>query len=94
MNDWTKAEVNDWTKAEINALMAERDAAIRERDKAETLVGDMRDLTASAIRERDEALAILQAFIDADAAVKASATTSFFEYVDAMDRARKLLGGV
>jgi len=71
MNDWTQAEVNDCIQAEINALMAERDAAIR---------------------ERDEALSILRSFVAAEETAKTSTTTSFFEYSDAMDRARELLG--
>ena len=70
MNDWTQAEIADWTQAEIAALMAERDAAIR---------------------ERDEALAILQAFVDAEETALTSSTKSLGQYVDAMDRARKVL---
>jgi hypothetical protein len=61
----------DWTQAEIDDLMAKRDAAIR---------------------ERDEALSILRSFVAAEETAKTSTTTSFFEYCDAMDRARELLG--
>jgi hypothetical protein len=42
--------------------------------------------------KRDEALSILRSFVAAEETAKTSTTTSFFEYCDAMDRARELLG--
>ncbi len=134
MNDWTQAEVTNWTQAEINALMAERDAAIRERDEALALakerdgelalcwcvatdsspddapdpspagmaykaVDAMQDreyaVEARALKaeaERDAAIAILRLFVDAEETAKTSSKKSLGEYVDAMVRARKLLG--
>ncbi len=46
----------------------------------------------TTIRERDEALEILRSFVAAEETAKTSSTKSLGEYVDAMDRARKLLG--
>ena len=61
-----------------NWTQAEINALMAERD--------------AAIRERDAALAILQAFVDAEETAKTSSRKSLGQYVDAIDRARKLLG--
>jgi hypothetical protein len=54
-------------------------------------VDAMQDREYAAEGQRDAALAILQAFVDAEETAKTSSTKSFGEYVDAIDRARKLL---
>jgi hypothetical protein len=66
----------------VASLIAERDAAIKERDAA------IRERDA----ERDAALAILRDFVGAEETAKTSSTKSLGQYVDAIDRARKLLG--
>ncbi len=92
--------------ADFLALVADRDAAIKERDAAllqldsarltvrriSEMNGDVIKDRDAAIRKRDEALSILRAFVAAEETAKTSTTTSFFEYSDAMDRARELLG--
>jgi hypothetical protein len=62
---------------------------------AETLAENAAAFVAdflALVAERDEALSILRSFVAAEETAKTSTTTSFFEYSDAMDRARELLG--
>jgi hypothetical protein len=80
----------NWTQAEIDELMAERDAA----EEGAAAAIQMRN---EALARAHEALAILRAFVEAEDTqlVKAkgsgAAHLGFGMYVDAMDRARKLV---
>jgi hypothetical protein len=67
--------MNDWTQAEIAAWTQ----------------AEINALMESLASERDEALSILRSFVAAEETAKTSATKSFGEYVDAMERARELL---